>query len=503
MSRTIIRVSPNSDGNLEFELFSPSECDDALPTLLSCTQNHTAFKWMNLNELRPDDTSNVMTGGRFLYEELLKNSAVSCAFTQTLAIQRGSVAPICIYLLASGNAEALPWETLCRPQSTFLALNEQWPIARITSRAHMTNIERAFEPPLKVTIIISTTDRDETHKLEWEALYNALKNANIKLALQVFVCQEGLQNSIKEIHDERIQVELLRNSKKREFLDAVKKFNPHILHFFCHGSAEYGPYLRLATFEEWTRKSFPDEEGENEDESIALDEEGENIDYSIALESNELQPLANRDSHIWLVTLNCCQGATSVNGVRSFARALVDGKFPAVIGMREPITNNDAHVFCRAFYSAFVQRFEQWLTEREGTAEIEAEIEWEELLYTPRALLCDNYSNGLPRSAAAARNREWTLPIIYVRPETFKLRIPSTNDLLFSSSKERSQAILNEKRKYREHVAPIPGTPPDVLTDIDRENAEVEALVYPNKHLSNKFDSSLLTGFRDDAESTS
>jgi hypothetical protein len=297
---------------------------------------------------------------------------------------------------------------------------------------------------------------------EWKSFYNAVKRTEIELQLQIFVCQEELKIAIERLNDARVTVQYL--SSKLELLNAIQAFAPHILHFFCHGSTDGGAHLRLANRADW---------------------DGEDPRGSIIIVPNDLDQFtsANVSGNVWLVVLNCCQGsavvahATSLEDTYSLARSLVTQGFPAVIGMREPIASGDAHVFCQAFYPSVFSILQE--TEQQGKAGTDfTEVEWARALYQPRAQLRDLHAENQPPAVAAAACKEWTLPVIYIRPELFKLRVRSTNSALSEDEKKKLLGQLRALRAGRETLQTLPEVPQAVLADIDQRMADLEKQLY-------------------------
>jgi hypothetical protein len=175
---------------------------------------------------------------------------------------------------------------------------------------------------------------------------------------------------------------------------AIEDFAPHILHFFCHGSASLGvAQLEVATALDWMTTG-------KDTGSLGL-----GVDALSRIPAMK---------QVWLVTLNCCEGGKAANNLHSMAHALVSYGIPAAVGMLEPINADDAHEFCEGFYQAIFRKLDTVL---DGVAVGKsAEVEWAEALRLPRGNLRENHAND------PINHREWALPVLYVRPEVFYVR---------------------------------------------------------------------------------
>jgi hypothetical protein len=90
---------------------------------------------------------------------------------------------------------------------------------------------------------------------------------------------------IERLNDLAITVEYIID--REQLLASITERVPHILHFFCHGSAEHGAHLDIV--------------------SHADDEAGETTG-SVKLEGRDFDPPDVRKA-LWFATLNACEGA--------------------------------------------------------------------------------------------------------------------------------------------------------------------------------------------------
>jgi hypothetical protein len=221
-----------------------------------------------------------------------------------------------------------------------------------------------------------------------------------------------------------------------DLLRALKEFDPHLLHFFCHGQGGSSPLLRLAT-----RREHDTGHGS-----------------SVVLEPLQLHSIGRST---WIMSLNACKGASNSTGARSLAYLLTRAGCPAVVGMRDPVSSDVAAVFTYSLYSSLLAQLGATLV-----AGKEVDLELAAALGAPRRDLRDVYQEADPGLAAAC-HRDWTLPVLYVR------RDPLLIDQLVADPKHDAQTrkdttdYLDTLFRYR-YGAP-PGTPAEVLTRIDQE----------------------------------
>jgi hypothetical protein len=212
-----------------------------------------------------------------------------------------------------------------------------------------------------------------------------------------------------------------------DYLDlqqAITAFEPHILHFFTHGETAGSPHLQIAT---------------------AADVTADSIVSSHRLEADGIRNLVRQPKEApWAVILNACSSdaASGESGTRSLAGSLVrDHGLQTVIGMREPVLNTDAATFAGAFYRSLFAD----VAACKGLPSDDAVLDWAVNTVDARTELCRN----LPElaGAAAARCRQWILPVVTVRPSPFRLEIAAAGpnaklDRLFADFKATVLANL-------------------------------------------------------------
>ena len=200
----------------------------------------------------------------------------------------------------------------------------------------------------------------------------------------------------------------------------------------------------------------------------------------IRIESSQLKQRADPHGNIWLVTLNCCESAKSDGGAGLFsipmACSLVNSGFPAVVGMREQIAEDFAHDFCRLFYDALLDDFSDRIAtaKREGVAE----VHWACALFATRQRICEMIDSENAFSDVAARAREWTIPVLYTRLETFRLRLISTasdaREKKIQQLIEEMLQLIDDRKFLAEDMVNLEHLKP-VISQIDARLADIKA----------------------------
>jgi hypothetical protein len=323
----------------------------------------------------PPQSDVVLTVGTKLFESLERHPTVRKAVETALAQPQGYP----IYLrMDSVEAAEYPWESLFDTgRQRFLALYPETPIGRIVPAGYQ--VDRQYvAPPLRLVAILSAAGVDAAG--EWRSLQRAVDGTSLDVEVRVVVGQQSLHREIEAKPPAWARSVLL--SRNTVISRVLQEFNPHFVHFFCHGTARPNPMLELATPRAHAAK---------------------NSDLQVApawLKGLAPMPL--------LVTLNCCSGASDAEGVRGLASELVvNADYPAAIGMREPIEATDAHVFAESFYGEVFSQLEQVFTNGQPV-----ELEWAGALCSARQALRNAHAAELPPDPAAARHRKWTVPIL-------------------------------------------------------------------------------------------
>jgi hypothetical protein len=332
-------------------------------------------------------------------------------FTTALQTQLPDRYPIFVEIATGAGVEALPWETLCSPAGDFLSLDDRWTLTRIVEAAGLSRSLGHLTPPLRIAAVLSCLNVPAAG--EWQALQDAMAAVpTLGVEMLVIVSEQELYDAISKTAAAQpgaagqpgaapaIRVELVPADLPR-LQHMVSDFRPHILHLFCHGSAQGSPHLQLAVKSDWL---------------VGAPEK------SLLVEAREIRDFTSRTDDVpWLVVLNCCESAAAgSNDLQSLTLNLVyEGGVPAVVGMREPVSSADASVFTLTFYQGLFAA----LQARANNAALAADpLDWAQLVAPARAQLARRHP-GLPLSQAAASTKEWTLPVVYAQPAPFTIKV--------------------------------------------------------------------------------
>jgi hypothetical protein len=443
MPPIVIRIQENLDGDEEVLYLVDNLPKAGRWVRLHCRSTDSPFRDVRDGTLAPHK---VHEAGHKLFENLKRHPVIAGRFAAH-APQPNDVQTIYLHLQAS-RAEELPWEALFDDQYGFCCLNHR-PIGRIVdSQREGSHVERPLTEPIRLAVVISAAGIDPVP--EWDELARAIDGAHVDLEVHVFVAARALKEQIEGAHRPNVTVTYIVS--REQLLEEITRVAPHLLHFFCHGSAQYGSYLDIA--------------------SHADDLTG-GAKCSVQLEGRDFAPADIRKS-LWLVTLNACEGAAvDPEEQTSLAGALIDHGVPVVVAMRERVDAAVAHIVTQQFYESFfreVRRLLQ-LPMPAGGGPLRTTIEWADVLSKTRNRLIGWRNAVLPPSQAAREAKEWTLPALYVRavPPLVLVRESSAG---LSDEQLQWLGELNTLRKYRA-TAPA-GTPASVLDQVDARIAALE-----------------------------
>ena len=344
-----------------------------------------------------DDPSAVKEHGLKLFQELELHPAVKKAIDHALMVPHGQKCPV-YFQLYERAAEKLCWETLYCHTNNFLGLDARWPIGRIAdSVVDRQRPPQEFAPPLRIAAVLSALNRSA--KKQWLSIREAVSEARdggLDIELLVLIGEKALLQSVQsEIDAGTAWVTAAAVPDRAQDLEGLLgDFAPHVLHFFCHGSSSHGtPRLEIATVLDWMQ--------------------GE-ATGSLKLSVDELQGMPAL-SDVWLVVLNCCESGRANEDSHSMAHTLVSNVVPAAIGTLEPFDVLDAHELSLGFYPLFFQELSEILAVPQGNGVVE--LEWATALRGARRGLSERHQND------PDNNREWALPVLYTRKESFLLRV--------------------------------------------------------------------------------
>jgi hypothetical protein len=450
MSRTVVRFQESNDGVTRFSLEYPKAFlqPNRLFDLLS-RPDQPPFSDMRTGSGSPN---HVQEAGRKLFDELSKHPAIAPAIAAALQQQQGGCSPICLRLDDSALADDLPWEAVCglgvSGGQEFFALDERWPVVRMREVMETEPVSvYTLEPPLRITVVLSAAGRTPQTRAparpQWDRVRETVDkhlqvNNPVQVKVTVFAGEEDLRNHIRDANLPWVTAGLIAD--QASFLNAIKDSRPQILHFFCHGTAEGIPHLRIGSYTDWEVEREP----------------------SIALTARELRQSADPDQNTWLVTLNCCESATRAADARSLASSLVAAGFPAALGMREAIEVQQAHLLCEFFYPKVME-----MIRRVPVGGAATEIEWAKALSVARANFVAQYNAGVPAQEAAGSCKIWTIPALYTRREPFFLkRIAPAPPGLSQEKQEIIDYIRTLQQQRAKAAEDYKDLPPPALTAI-------------------------------------
>jgi CHAT domain len=364
----------------------------------------------------PPSTDVVQTVGKKLLSSLGRHPTVKSAIQAALAQQGGCP----IYLrLDTIEAAEFPWESLFdASRKRFLALSPEFPIGRIIPAVYQTST-RYIAQPVRMVVVLSATGVDATG--EWGSLAAAIGGTKLDVRVKVVVGQRDLFQAIKA--DTPKWADVFPLSGEPAIAKQLEDFDPHFVHFFCHGTARPDPLLELAT-------------------PIAHAARTSDVQLGPAWFKGRGRPL--------LGTLNCCVGASDGDGVRGLAAKLVaEANYPAAIGMREPIEATDAHVFASNFYGTVFNELEAVFAGGQPRP-----VEWAGPLCAARQALRTAHAGGLPPDPAAARHRRWTVPILCQAPGSLTIDPVAVDPGHGEEEKAAKVMELNVLADLRQRVDP-------------------------------------------------
>ena len=453
MSRVIIEVGPDRDDELSFRLLrGPRPPLDRKPRRFTCRSAD-----MPAGIPAPAAAGWIGEYGKRLWDGLADHPEVHSALRYAIGQPPGDPQTI-MFELQDQRAELFNWEMLCDDTGRFLALDERWPIGRIAEAG----VDRAgavpeFFTPLRIMAVLSALGASADE--EWDNLYASARDARaagLPVNLRVLVGEAPLLARVEEqaAADPALSVAPVTDSAG-DVLSAIRDAKPHILHFFCHGTAEQGqPRLLLATPQDFDRGR------------VRLPS-SPTVRLHVAL-LQELLPTIRT----WLVVLNCCEGGKAAQDVHSLAHSLATAGVPAAIGMREAVPVRAAREFSRVFYRELLTEFVSILTPPAG-APVEKDVGWARVLAAPRAALVERYEHD------ATTYREWTLPVLYTGFDPFRVRVmpsrpPATATAPVEPAPPRAGAPGSQPP---DGAAPVPPAPPPAVTRGPTEERVIAAIL--------------------------
>lgn len=347
------------------------------------------------DSLPPWGTPNaVRERGRMVREELRKHPGVASILDSLSKAPLGQVQPIYVKLSES-DAELITWETLCDSNDEFLALDQRWPIGRISDpMSGQSRPPAVLRLPVKVLAVISAFGIPGQQK-EWELFRQAaqaVRQTGLDIRLRCLVGDGHTRAAIDAAIAgglDWVEVSHIEKTASRVIQDIVG-WQPNVLHFFCHGMSDAAATeqsLELATASDYLDPGA--------------------TSGSVRIRARQLADMSLTLANPWLLTLNCCSSGQAARDLQSIAHQVVSAGFPAAVAMIEPVDANDAHEFTRAFYSTLFAQLQTAATALAQQPRIA--FEWAQAMCDVRMAICDLHGGD------AQNAREWALPALYVR----------------------------------------------------------------------------------------
>ena len=406
MNRIIVElgssVAPDGRPYISISLEEPDVFgSQALP--FACTANDAEFAALRSAQLA---NGSIQAAGGRLYQELASHPEISEYMQTALQTAAGGRYPVFVAIATPAGAEALPWEALCSPGGEYLGLDERWALARMVGPRAQGVPFYTLTPPLRIAAVLSCLGIPAAGELA--ALRKAVRDAGAEHAkLLVVASEEQLVIDLRAELDAGTAPEVERVEVIPEDVASLQEmlagFAPHVLHFFCHGSLKGSPHIAMARKSDWqTANPTP----------------------GLLAEARDFGGFTrNTDDDLpWLVVLNCCEGAgvAAEPDSQSLALALaLEGIAPAVVGMREPVVSSTANELSKAIYGKLLADV---VTRIGAAGQAPQPIDWPRLVAAARDKLAQTH-DGMVFSEAAASTKEWTLPVVYVRPDEFTLQV--------------------------------------------------------------------------------
>ena len=435
LQRTIVSIEQDQGGDLIARLM---KADLNLPNArdpFSLGYSTGAFPAM-------DGEENLKKYGSLLRDSLNKHPAIQSVLQSIFQLPAGQSRTLC-FEIVSRLGEQIRWEALCDDHGDFLALDGRCRLGRIADEVSSQDTGvRPFKLPLKIGAFLSAAGRDATP--EWTALisaYDAARNAGLPIEARVYVGQQQL------LDDANAEVAAGKHpglsmfpmpASDLEVENALNDWQPHIVHFFCHGSTGYGKaYLELATI---------------------LNHDSQDAEGSVIVEVNSLV-VVEGVRNAWLVVLNCCEGATADERLSSMAfRIVANGSVPAVIGMQEPIPAGDANVFCGTLYPELFKLLAGVATGAVGKLTV---LDLTGALVPARRAIRNRHKQN-PTSL-----RNWTLPVLYVQREPLQVQCRSSeSDDQLTQMRDRVTLVAGLLRQLPPDADPLLRT--QILAVLDK-----------------------------------
>jgi hypothetical protein len=338
--------------------------------------------------LRPPETPPaVREAGRLLRTKLAGVAELQAALIDVFAAGALGARPLYFRTGKEPSIEAVPFEALWDEHvAGFPGLAATWPIARIPADVTAPAGPFTMERSVRIAAVVAAEGIDPIRQVD-ALLEGCTAPAGLSVELTVLTTTAAAIDRVNTFGVPGWSAEFVPATSD-DLVLRLRGLQPHLLHVFCHGTAD-GPRLLVA----------------QRDDLAVLELSAES--FADLAKPSLLPP--------WLVTLNCCEGAAPGEQTVSLASGLVRNGLPAVLGMRKAIDARMADAFCADVYESALAR----LAEIAAGGRAPAPLNWAEVLGEPRRRLCAGF--GAP-GVVADRQKEWTMPVLYVASPDLQLR---------------------------------------------------------------------------------
>jgi hypothetical protein len=341
-----------------------------------------------------DTSDHVATYGQQIRDGLVKHSAIDAE----LNLAYGASARTAVRFWAPlPECDCFRWEALCKA-AEFLALRDSCTVTRLATAIGEGSDARMYDNSLRMAAFLSAAKipaKDEFDVLA-EAIGSArLGGLNINCTFYLGE-QELLDRAASDVEAGRLpgcRVEPMPSTEDA-ISDTLLKRPVELLHFFCHGVLAPEPGLQLATISDVDLK---------------------NKIGSALLSVKTLQRMLSRTRATWVTVLNSCEGA-AVAQLQSMASEIARRGSPIAVGMAEPIRQEDATIFAKAFYkSLFALLSKQLLGTKRGQS---ITLDLTPAVNDARLSVYNQY-----RATPSDANGRWALPILYERADPLIVQV--------------------------------------------------------------------------------
>ena len=316
--------------------------------------------------------------------------------------------------LGADKTDGLPWEALYDTQSNlFLNMDSRWPISR-TAMIGETSITRGLdEGELKILAVLTAAGSDASS--QWDAIQQAAQTGagSFSTRIKVIYGQDTLKTYIEQ-QQQNVTVDFEPLVDEWTVYDALKEFQPHLVHLFGHGDNQGGPRIEFAT---------------------ASDHLGGH-DGSVEIEPAQiLSTLETSESAVWAVAALACLTANPNSSGNSFARDLISLEVPVAIGMREKVDMRALNKFAEEWYDQLAQ---QLIQATQSNTLQQFELNWRGMMLEGRRGILESTGQG-KSTRVQGDYPEWSFPVLWESEAQFFANVDTSISDAARSDREASK----------------------------------------------------------------